>query len=123
MGLRVAMFSVPAAYLLMAVWPQMTARFLHVLFITGFSLLTFVVASRVVLGHSGQVERFRARLWPVTAMTWLLVLAMATRLSADWFPQVYLSHLGYAAVCWALGVVIWAARILVDVRKADQTEG
>jgi hypothetical protein len=93
---------------------------LHVVFITGFSLLTFTVASRVVLGHSGQSEKFRASLWPVLVLCALISLAMLTRVTADWLPKVQMSHYAYAAVAWISGVLIWGAFILPGTAKANE---
>lgn len=118
-GLRLALFSIPLGYALMAFMPQHAYALLHVVLVSGFSLLTFIVASRVILGHSGQAEKFRARLWPVAVMTWLVILAMITRVSADWMPHIRLSHYGYAGGAWVLAVVIWAIWILPSVRRAD----
>lgn len=118
LGLRIALFSIPAGFGCLAVFPERAFTFLHVVFITGFSLLTFIVATRVVLGHSGQSEKFRASLWPVLLLCASVVLAMLTRVSADWLPKVTMSHYAYAGVAWSLGVLIWGAFILPGVRRA-----
>lgn len=115
--LRLALPGIPVAYVLMAVFPERTFSFLHVLFITGFSLLTFTVASRVVLGHSGQSGKFGATLWPVRILASLVVLAMVTRVSADWMPDIRMNHYAYAAVAWIGGVLVWSAFILPGVRR------
>ena len=120
LGLRVALVAIPLGYILLAVMPGRTLTFLHVVFITGFSLLTFTVATRVVLGHSGQSEKFRASLWPVLVLCVLISLAMFTRVTADWFPKLQMSHYAYAALIWISGVLIWGVRILPGVAKADQ---
>lgn len=119
LGLRIALILIPSAYVFMAVWPTRTFSLLHILFIGGFSLLTFIVASRVVLGHSGQSDKFRATLWPVLAMAFLVALAMLTRVSADWMPETRLSHYAYAALAWVIGAIIWAATILPGINKSD----
>ncbi len=119
LGLRISLFSIPLGYLLLAAMPERTFAFLHVVFITGFSLLTFTVASRVVLGHSGQTEKFRAPLRSVLVLSALVALAMLTRVTADWLPRVTMSHYAYAAIAWSLGVIIWAAAILPGVRVID----
>ena len=119
-ALRVAMLCLPLAFVLMAVWPDRTLSFLHVLFISGISLLVFVVATRVVLGHSGQGEKFGARIWPVVAMASLVVLAMLTRVSADWLPDIRMSHYAYASLAWMAGAAVWAALVLLPgVRRGD----
>jgi uncharacterized protein involved in response to NO len=120
LGLRVALFSIPAGYALIAWMPERMLSFLHVVYITGFSLLTFIVASRVVLGHSGQSSRFRAWIKPVFWMTLAVCVAMFTRVSADWMPRFQLTHYGYASIAWIIGVIIWAAAILPSVRCADK---
>lgn len=122
LGLRISLASIPLAHVLIAIWPERTASFLHVLFITGFSLLTFIVASRVILGHSGQSARFRQRLVPVLVLTALVVLAMLTRVSADWMPQARMGHYAYAALAWAAGVGVWAVAVLPGVVRPDAEE-
>lgn len=122
LGLRIALFSIPAGYAAMAVLPQWASALSHVVFISGFSLLTFIVASRVVLGHSGQSAKFTASLRPVWILSSLLVVAMLTRVSADWMPQVRMSHYAYAALAWTVGVVVWAVAILPAVRLPDSEE-
>lgn len=120
LGLRLALLSIPSAYVLMAIWPERSFSLLHLLFISGFSLLTLIVASRVVLGHSGQSEKFRATLWSVLVMSALVTLAMLTRVSADWLPTIRLTHYAYAAVAWASGVLVWMIFILPGVRRKDE---
>lgn len=118
-ALRLALLALPAGYLTMAAWPARASSLLHVVLVTGFSLIAFVVASRVVLGHSGQSEKFHATLRPVVAMTALIALAMLTRVTADWLPAVRLSHYGYAALAWVAAALIWARAILPGVQRAD----
>jgi uncharacterized protein involved in response to NO len=122
LGLRIALFAIPSGYLLMAFWPARASSFIHVVFITGFSLLTFIVASRVVLGHSGQTRFFRASLRSILVLTSLVVVAMLVRVTADWMPTLRMDHYSYAAVTWTLGVLIWAAIILPSVGIPDTEE-
>ena len=119
MALRIAMPAIPCGYLLMAVQPKQISSFLHVVFITEFSLMTFTVASRVVLGHSGQSEKFRASLQSMVWLAALVTLAMLARVTADWMPATRMDHYAYAAVVWITGVLIWAVAILPGVRVAD----
>lgn len=119
LGLRLALFSIPLAYILLSLLPGRSFSLLHVLFITGFSLLVFIVASRVVLGHSGQSGKFRGTLWPVLILSAFITLAMLTRVTADWMPDLRMSHYAYAAVVWIAGVVTWALFILPGVGRAD----
>jgi uncharacterized protein involved in response to NO len=120
LALRVSLASIPLGFLLMAAWPGHSLALLHVVFLTGFSLLTFTVASRVVLGHSGQSSKFRMTLWPVLAMCALVTLAMLSRVSADWTPAGRMGHYAYAAIAWIAGAAVWAIFILPGVTKAGE---
>lgn len=121
-SVRIALVSILAGYAAMTLWPAHTFSWLHLVFITGFSLLTFAVATRVVLGHSGQSAKFQSRLVPVIVLMSLVVLAMLTRVSADWMPVIQLSHYAYAAISWIIGVLVWVWFILPGVQKADSEE-
>lgn len=121
-GLRVALVAIPLAYGLMAIWPQHRFALIHILMITGFSLITLIVASRVIYGHSGQTEKFRAGLWPIRLLVGGIVTAMLTRVSADWMPDTRLAHYAYAAVVWAAAVLVWGILVLPGVSKADAEE-
>ncbi|MEI8342755.1 MAG: NnrS family protein [Verrucomicrobiota bacterium] len=122
LGLRIALVSIPCGYLLMAVWPERAFSFLHIVFITGFSLITLTVATRVVLGHSGQTHLFRASLRSVLFMASFVAVAMLTRVTADWMPALRMSHYAYAALVWIAGVITWAVVILPGVRLASPGE-
>ncbi|MEQ2007131.1 MAG: NnrS family protein [Limisphaerales bacterium] len=94
----------------------------HIELISGFSLITLGVATRVVFGHSGeraQLERFNA---PLTVAAAFMLLGVLNRLSGDVVPSTMASHYIYAAVCWCGGVLLWAARVLPKVLKPDPEE-
>lgn len=118
-SLRIALAAIPLGYLAMAVLPARHMTLIHIVFIGGFTLLTFTVATRVVLGHSGQSEKFARPLKSVACVAGLFVLSMATRVSADWMPDLRMSHYAYASLSWAAAVLVWVVAILPDVRRAD----
>jgi uncharacterized protein involved in response to NO len=122
MSLRIALISIPMGYLLMACWPERAISFLHIVFITGFSLITLTVGTRVILGHSGQSHLFRASLRSVLLTASFVAVAMLTRVSADWMPTLRMSHYAYAALVWIAGVITWAVVILPGVRVASSDE-
>lgn len=122
LSLRVALVALPCGYVTMAILPQWMMTLNHIIFITGFSLITFVVASRVILGHSGQSHRFRAPGKAITTLLVLMILALLTRLSADWLPNVRFTHYGYAAITWMIAVIIWAIAMLPSVRLHDSEQ-
>ena len=122
LSLRLALISIPCGYLLIVGWPQQLLSFLHIVFITGFSLITLTVATRVILGHSGQTHLFRTPLRSVLFMASFVAIAMLTRVSADWMLTLRLNHYAYAALVWIAGVIAWAITILPGVRMGGEAD-
>lgn len=81
---------------------------LHIIFIGGFGLITFVVATRVTLGHSGFEHLFRAPLANLVTTSVLFLIALVLRIFADVKPEYYFQSLAFAGIAWVLGVVNWA---------------
>ncbi len=79
----------------------------HLLYIGGFGLLMLVVASRVLFGHSGELDGFARRSWFVRVLIALVVTAALTRASTGWFPAITISHHYYASSLWALVAALW----------------
>ncbi|MGB0992567.1 MAG: NnrS family protein [Akkermansiaceae bacterium] len=89
----------------------------HSLYIGGFGLITMMVATRVIYGHSGQGHQFQKWIKPITVLTGLLLFGMATRISADFLPRVRISHHVYAAILWVVVCIIWGIAVIPSVRK------
>lgn len=79
----------------------------HLLFISGFGLVILIVAGRVLFGHSGEAEGFSRRSWTARVITALALTAAATRASADFLPEITVSHHKYAAWLWGLSAFLW----------------
>jgi uncharacterized protein involved in response to NO len=112
--LRLAIVLLLAGMLSQAIWPGQRLASLHVVFIGGFSLITFTVATRVVLGHGGLSHLFGGALLPVLGMALLLVGAMALRFIGDFEPAARPAMLTYA--------VLWASFILPKTLLVDAEE-
>lgn len=119
LGVRLALASLPLGFAFGALSSGYLIASLHVVFITGFGLLVFMVGCRVVFGHGGQSEKFHARLWPVLAIIGLVVLAMLTRVSADLLPGSRMHHYAYAALAWVAASVVWFAVVARGLRRGD----
>ena len=89
----------------------------HMLYIGGFGLITMIVATRVIFGHSGQGHLFQKWTKPLVVCTGLVLLGMATRVTADFMPHIKESHHVYAAICWIAVSILWGIAILPAVRK------
>ncbi|MCP5537417.1 MAG: NnrS family protein [Akkermansiaceae bacterium] len=94
----------------------------HMLYIGGFGLITMMVATRVIYGHSGQGDKFQKWVKPVIWCVGLLLFGMATRVSADFMVHINstlrVSHHIYAAACWVVVSIIWGIAVMPSVRKA-----
>jgi uncharacterized protein involved in response to NO len=90
-----------------AVWNDRRVAWEHLLFIGGFGLLMLVVASRVIFGHGGQLAVFGRRSWTARILIFLALLAAATRSSADFLPEIMISHHKYAAWTWIFAASLW----------------
>jgi len=91
-----------------AVLPGYRVANLHLTFIGGFSIIVFTVSTRVIIGHAGESYLFQKRLRFLIAALALLLVAMATRVSADFILPGRNSHLAYAALIWLLAAIVWA---------------
>jgi len=109
-SLMIAVISILAGYLLLAIWPHRQTSMIHVVFISGFGLLILNIGARVVLGHSGNTDLIYQRQRAVNWIAGLVILAMATRVSADLIPKMQLSHYAYAGITWGLISVIWLTK-------------
>ncbi len=79
----------------------------HLLYIGGFGLLILVVASRVLFGHSGQLDDFARKSWLARSLIFFAFLAATTRASADFLPTITVSHHKYAAWTWGIVALLW----------------
>ena len=118
-SLRMSLAATLAGLGLVMFLPAYRVSALHVIFIAGFSVAIFSVATRVILGHSDQLDLVRRRRWlSITAFV-LLTLAMIARFSAD-FVATRNQHLVWAALCWATGALLWGALVLPFVSRAGE---
>lgn len=97
----------PAGLVASAVWPDYRVPALHILFIGGFGLMAFAVATHVALSHLEGMERFAlARPRPIVLMALMFLLALLGRLAAD-ASDTYFNHLAWASTWWLIGSGSW----------------
>ncbi len=94
----------------------------HLLYIGGFGMLMLIVGSRVLFGHSGDLEGFFARSWWVRFLLVLGVLAATTRAVPAWVPSTMVSHHIYAAWTWGILGVLWLVWHRRRFVKRDEEE-
>ena len=103
-----AVWLVPTGLVVAAVWPSYRVPALHILFIGGFSLMAFGVATHVALSHLGLDALATGRPRAVVILGLSFLLALAARLAAD-MSNTYFDHLGWAAAVWIAGSAVWLA--------------
>jgi len=79
----------------------------HLLYIGGFGMLMLIVGSRVLFGHSGDLEGFFVKSKWVRFLVFLGVLAATTRATPAWIPSTMVSHHIYASWTWGILAVLW----------------
>lgn len=79
----------------------------HLTYIGGFGMLMMIVGSRVLFGHSGDLEGFFVKSKWVRFLIVLGVLAATTRATPAWVPSTTVSHHIYASLTWALLAGCW----------------
>jgi uncharacterized protein involved in response to NO len=118
-SLRIAFLMLLAGFLAVVVFPAYRVSLLHLTLIGGFAVITFIVATRVVFGHSGNIEKLGAPNRWLFLPIGLMLFGMATRISGDIWPHVLSSHYSYGAILWALGILAWAVKVLPKTRTLD----
>jgi uncharacterized protein involved in response to NO len=120
MGVGIAFAGIVAGFLAVSLFPVYRVALLHLTLVGGFAVITFVVAMRVVFGHSGNLPLLRGRnRWLLVAIG-LMLIGMATRISGDFWPKVLASHYSYGAVLWIAGVLLWAVHVLPKVLAVEK---
>jgi hypothetical protein len=87
-------------------WPDYRVPALHVLFIGGFSLLAFGVATHVALSHLNLEREREGSPIAIKVLGAGMILALLGRVAADW-SATYFEHLGVAAAAWLVGSAAW----------------
>jgi len=118
-SLRIAFAALVSGFVLIALFPQFRVGLLHLTLIGGFAVITLTVATRVLFGHSGNLEKLKDKnRWLLVAVG-LMLFAMATRISGDFWPKIMASHYIYGALLWIAGVLLWSAYALPKVLQIE----
>jgi uncharacterized protein involved in response to NO len=121
-AIRIALIGMVSGFLAIAIWPVYRVGLLHLTLVVGFAVITLVVATRVLFGHSGNIHLLKQRSrWFLVALG-LMLFGMATRISGDFWPKIMASHYIYGAILWIVGLIIWAVYTLPKILIADQEQ-
>jgi uncharacterized protein involved in response to NO len=118
---QLALLALVAGLIFPLFWPGQRIAGLHIVFLGGFSLITFAVATRVVLGHSGNEALFETRLPSLQIATLLLLPGAVLRAVGDFSPERS-QWLNAASYLWMLAAGVWGFAVLPKVRIADSSD-
>lgn len=121
-SLKVAFALLLSGFLAILLDPTHRIAVLHLTLIGGFAVITLTIATRVVFGHSGNRALFTARNRWLKISVALMLFAMVTRISGDFWPAIMASHYIYGALLWAGGALLWAGYVLPKVLRPDPDE-
>jgi uncharacterized protein involved in response to NO len=118
--LRIALALLLMGFLAVTLFPTYRVSLLHLTLMGGFAVITFVVATRVVFGHSGNLEKLRGPNYWLFVAAGLMLLGMATRISGDLWPPMLVSHYIYGTLSWVSGALLWAVIVLPNVLRVEK---
>lgn len=107
--LWVSFWMVSAGPWLAAVFPAQRPLMLHFLFIGGFSLMIYSVATMVVLSHAGEGSSVYRPLWIYQVIAAGHAVALGLRLAAGYLPERYFTVLAAASAAWIAMGAAWLA--------------
>ena len=114
--LWISFWMVTIGYWAVLLFPTFRVVMLHLVFIGGYSLMTFSVATMVVLSHGGEASRLHHPLLVLWIVAIGLLVAVVLRVASVFFPNFYFNVLAIASASWVVAGISWlcfvAPRIL-----------
>lgn len=97
-------------------------HFLHLLLVGGFAWLTLLISLHVKWAHqeNPNFQMKSSKLFLLFAV--LVFMAMLTRVTAVFWPHIYLRHLAYAAITLLLAIAMWAWLFFRPLVEAGRTK-
>lgn len=118
----ISAWMVTLGFWMTAFFPQYRVVMLHLAFIGGFSLLTFAIASMVILSHAGAGEKLQRPLWILWVVLAGIALTLMKRIVLIWFPDAYFRFLGWASISWMAAGLCWLGYMLPYVLKVPNAD-
>ncbi|OGX06912.1 MAG: hypothetical protein A3G87_00715 [Omnitrophica bacterium RIFCSPLOWO2_12_FULL_50_11] len=107
-----------AGHWLIAFLPVYRKALLHISFIGGYSLMTFAVATMVILTHAGFAKRLKESLWSLRIVAIGVPLSLGFRVASEFVPSLYFALLGIGSALWMGTALIWLVSMLPYLTKA-----
>lgn len=93
------------------IWSDLGIHISHSFFINGIVLLSLLIATRVLQSHGPKKPELENKM-VIGVVTFLIIFASATRVSAFIMPDLYFTHLAYSSIVLSLAVLLWGAKYL-----------
>ena len=117
---QIALLCLVIAPLAEAIWPQSSLAWRHLLLISGFQWIVVCVATWVAFAHAGRRLQCLNR-WPVLQCCLIgWILAVVSRMIAEWVPSIHDTHLIYAALLWIASCSLWLGLLIPSLRSESQ---
>lgn len=109
--LWLSMWMVACGCWLVFFFPDQQIALLHLIFIGGYSLMTFAVATMVIYSHAGMPEKLNQHSRGLSITAGCVLVALVLRVGCLFFPEYYFPILAGASLVWILGAVVWFIRM------------
>lgn len=93
-------------------FPVYRAAILHIVFIGGYSVMTFAVGSMVIFSHAGEQRVLRKKSWQFPFIAVMILAAIVLRVCAVLHPNLFFKLLGAASAFWLAAAFCWLFYIL-----------
>ncbi len=118
-GIKYGLLVIPLGYLTLTIFPAWRVAWLHLALAGGLGMVTLSIASRIVLRHAGRNDIFKGKKgWFIISLV-MLLLGVTSRMIGDFVPKILITHYNYGALCWGLGILVWAWKVIPNVLTPD----
>jgi uncharacterized protein involved in response to NO len=121
--LSVSYWMIALGYWLIPFFPKLHIALLHLVFLGGFSLMIYCVATMVVLNHAGRGELLQKPLWIFWLIASGVAVSLGIRLVATFFSEQYFLLLGITSSTWlvvGIGWLIFSMPFILRVPDENQ---
>lgn len=118
-SLWTASWMILISFVFKAYWQEGEIHIGHSFFISGIVLLALLIATRVLQSHGPKDTNLENKK-VLFLISFFLILAATTRVSAFMLPELYFSHLAYSSIILSLAVLIWSwnyLRFVITVKN------
>lgn len=107
-GIRIATTSMLLGTIGVWLFPDYRLEAIHLIYVSGFGLLTLMVASRVILAHGNHDLQLEFKNWFIKIPVAMILVAAGIRVSAVFLAGGYERNLAFAAFSFLAGCGLWS---------------